>query len=391
MERAVAEQVEHLQAQGVAVTVVTQPPTGLTPSPTHPVNRPGAENRATTPAIDWRFVTYGHWPLRRNSVLDRLINYPRFVQDVRAHLAAHRLPATGLVHAHGLLVDAAPASCPLVYAPHGLEEFSRADWRKWLAYAPLRRQLRRAAQRAAVVIATDVSMRPAVIGALGVADARVVVVPNGVSVARLDALAANSMARGNSRDRTAVYGDPLFITCARLEKNKGLDVLVRALADVHPSLPSTWRWLIVGDGSQARHLQQSIVAFGLSPHITLLGQLPDDALHELLPQMDVFLLPSRYEGSSIATLEAMTHRLPVLATRVGGLPDKVVEGQTGWLVEPDDASALAGGLRRALASRARWTAMGERGRQLVLQRFNWPVLATQMISIYRQLSPSSNP
>jgi glycosyltransferase involved in cell wall biosynthesis len=112
----------------------------------------------------------------------------------------------------------------------------------------------------------------------------------------------------------------------------------------------------------------------------------DDALlHALYARADVFVHATRFEGSSLVTLEAMCHGLPVVATRAGGIPDKVVDGETGRLVEPGDPAALADALRPLLASPAGRTEMGERGRQRVLSRFAWGVLVERTIELYAEL------
>jgi glycosyltransferase involved in cell wall biosynthesis len=380
MERAVYEQIRHLSAAGLALTVVTQPP--ITAPPGDAQAHPDAE---IEPPISRRFARYGDLPLRRNSIADRLTNYPLFVRRVGRLLRAEPALAGDLVHAHGLLAAAAPPGPPLVYAPHGLEEFSRADWRKWLVYGPIRAALRRAAGRAAAVLATDAAMAPAVRVALRLPPERVRVIPNGVAVAALDRLVDPSRQAGLAR-RLGLAEAPLrLVTCARLEANKGLDLGLLALARSRDALPAGWRWWIVGAGREEAALRRQVAELGLEANVHLLGRLSDADLHSLLPAMDLYLMPSRYEGSSLATLEAMTHRLPALATRVGGIPDKVLPGRTGYLAPADDAEGLAAALRAALADRARWPALGEAGRALALDHFDWPAIARQLIGLYREL------
>jgi glycogen synthase len=380
MERAVYEQIRHLGAAGLSLAVVTQPPT------TAPARDSHADADAEIEqSISRRFVRYGDLPLRRNSIADRLTNYPLFVRRVGRLLRAEPALAGDLVHAHGLLAAAAPPGPPLVYAPHGLEEFSRADWRKWLAYGPIRAALRRAAGRAAAVLATDEAMAPAVRAALRLPPDRVRVVPNGVAVASLDGLVDLTRQTDLAR-RLGLAETPLrLVTCARLEANKGLDLGLVALARARAALPAGWRWWIVGAGREEAALRRQIAELGLAANVHLLGRLSDADLHTLLPRMDLYLMPSRYEGSSLATLEAMAHRLPVLATRVGGIPDKVLPDRTGYLAPAGDAEGLAAALRSALADRARWPALGEAGRALVLDRFDWPSIARQLIGLYGEL------
>ncbi|MGH7818718.1 MAG: glycosyltransferase, partial [Candidatus Binatia bacterium] len=86
--------------------------------------------------------------------------------------------------------------------------------------------------------------------------------------------------------------------------------------------------------------------------------------------------PTLYEGSSLVTLEAMAHGLAIVATRAGGIPDKVLEGETGWLAEPGDAAALASAIlrwRRATSEERR--RIGEAGRRRCEERFHWRVAA----------------
>ena len=97
----------------------------------------------------------------------------------------------------------------------------------------------------------------------------------------------------------------------------------------------------------------------LADHTLFAGKASDADLHAWYEAANVFVHPTRYEGSSIVTLEAMAHRQPVVASRAGGLPDKVRPGLNGWLVPPDDAGALSAALEDALSDPARLQAMGQ--------------------------------
>ena len=114
-------------------------------------------------AVMWREIPYRRYPLRRNSIPDRLVHYAAFSRRIGREIATLvRHERIDIVHAHGLAglgyAEAAqdlPGAPPLVLNPHGLEEFSQRNRAKWLAYAPFRHGLRRAARRSALVIATD--------------------------------------------------------------------------------------------------------------------------------------------------------------------------------------------------------------------------------------------
>jgi glycosyltransferase involved in cell wall biosynthesis len=119
--------------------------------------------------------------------------------------------------------------------------------------------------------------------------------------------------------------------------------------------------------------------------VHFVGRVGDELLHALYARADVFVHATRFEGSSLVTLEAMAHARPVVATRAGGIPDKVVDGETGRLVPPGDVAALAEALAGLLAAPERARAMGERGRERVRERFAWPALAERTVALYEEL------
>jgi glycosyltransferase involved in cell wall biosynthesis len=108
-------------------------------------------------------------------------------------------------------------------------------------------------------------------------------------------------------------------------------------------------------------------------------------LHAWYEAATLFVHPTRYEGSSLVTLEAMAHRRPVIASRAGGLPDKVRPGLNGWLVEPNDVEGLAAAIAEAVANPARLAEMGARSREIVEREFAWSVLVRQQIALYEDV------
>jgi glycosyltransferase involved in cell wall biosynthesis len=95
--------------------------------------------------------------------------------------------------------------------------------------------------------------------------------------------------------------------------------------------------------------------------------------------------PTRYEGSSLVTLEAMAHRRAIVASRAGGLPDKIQDGVNGWLVEPGNDGELARAIGEALSTPARLSAMGKESRRILESRFAWTALADEHIALYDEL------
>lgn len=132
-----------------------------------------------------------------------------------------------------------------------------------------------------------------------------------------------------------------LLAVGRLERQKGFDVLIDAIARATAG-GADLRVDICGEGSQAGSLQARIERCGAGERISLLGQRDD--VPQLMLEADALVHPARWEGFGLVLLEAMRAGLPVIATSVGAIPEVVADGETGLLVEPDDAAGLAAAL-----------------------------------------------
>ena len=397
LERHTGDLARHLLARGVGVSLVMPPAR----------RDAGGDDAFGDPRLTTHVVPYRTFPFagrRGTTILDRSTAYPLF--GWRAGRLAQRLVARGGVQiVHGMGASALGyavarardrlGTVPLVFNPHGLEEFGATDPSrvrlKRLAYRPLQAAVRACARAADRVVATDAALVPVVLRHLPVSSGRVCVVPNAVDLERIDEFAARARAAGGAQDlhRTIGMGqgDGLLVAVGRLEANKGFDVLVRALARlaVPGREPPRWHVVIIGDGSRQHALQQQVRAAGLGGRIHLVGRLPDAAVHAWFAAATLFVHPTLYEGSSLVTLEAMAHGRAVVATAAGGIPDKVIPGVTGWLVSPGDVQALAAALRSALSSRSRLPAMGQAGRAAVERQFSWTAVTDRLLDLYDEL------
>ncbi len=138
------------------------------------------------------------------------------------------------------------------------------------------------------------------------------------------------------------------------------------MIEVFPALQQQFanlHMVIIGDGPLRTDLQAQIDGLGLGEHISLAGHHPQVA--SLLPALDVFALPSQTEGLSIALLEACASGLAIVATRVGGNPEIIHDGDTGLLIPPDDNASLSQALVRLLASSKERTSLGQKARAWV--------------------------
>jgi len=389
LERSTFDLVRHLLDRGVRITLLTRPPVVTAGSPAW------AHEHLST-----RFVPYRTFPLagrRGTTILDRSTAYPLF--GYRLGRAAASLAAAGdvdLVYGLGASTlgyamarrRARNATVPLVMNPQGLEEFGGADGSyggrrvKRLGYEPLRRAVRYCADASDRVIATDRSLEAVIGQCLRVGPDRMRLVPNAVDVPACDA-AAHPGDAAQVRTTAGIGRDEVvLLSVARIERNKGLHILADALASL---TDLAWRWVMVGDGPFRRNVEERLAAGGILDRTRMVGRVDDRMLHAWYEAATVFVHPTQYEGSSIVTLEAMAHRLPVVATTAGGLPDKVRHGETGWLVPPGDAGALADALRLALLSGPKLATMGFAGRALVDAGFSWTRSAERMLAVFEEL------
>lgn len=181
-------------------------------------------------------------------------------------------------------------------------------------------------------------------------------------------------------------GVPVVGTVARLdEPKKGLAVLLHAMAELsgRPGAPD-WQLLLVGDGPAREPLQRLVSRLGLAGRVVFAGQRRD--VPSVLPVLDVFVCPSLYEGFGIAIVEAMAAGRPVVASAVGGVPEIVVDGETGLLAPAGDAAALADSIRRLLRDPELARRMGARGRDRARDLFSIDRMVRQHQRLYETLS-----
>lgn len=390
LERSVRDLVCHLAARDVQVVLIVPPPT---------VRLGGQTDPFASPRIQVRHVSYVTFPFanrRGTTVIDRSTAY--LIYGMRAGRRALGLALGGdvdLVHGFGASLLGATFgrhAVPLVLNPQGLEEFGATAEKqaplKRIGYAPLRWAVRHTARRADRIIATDAVLEPTVARHLSPRPDQLVTVPNGIDLIELGAMAGAADGR-LMRQRHQIGTDELvWLSVGRLEFNKGFDVLADAIGRVARSgrlAHRPWRWVIVGTGPYRREIEQAAREHGIASNLLLVGRASDRDLHAWYEAATVFVHPTRYEGSSLVTLEAMGHRRAVVATRAGGLPDKVRPGVNGWLVPPGDADALAAALGESCEAGDRLLDMGRLSRDIVEHEFAWNVIVKRQIEVYQDL------
>jgi glycosyltransferase involved in cell wall biosynthesis len=154
----------------------------------------------------------------------------------------------------------------------------------------------------------------------------------------------------------------LFV--GRLRIRKGVEVLLEALRDIRLA-----ELKIAGDGEHRGRLERRVKELELGKAVTFLGNCDAGRVRRLLPGAAALVVPSIYEGMPLVVLEAMAAGVPVVASAVSGIPEVVVDGETGWLVPPEDPRALRRALEDVLARPQEARRRGEAGRRRVDERF----------------------
>jgi glycosyltransferase involved in cell wall biosynthesis len=317
-------------------------------------------------------------PLHRSGV-------PFDVIDMRHQADLRRLLRSGLVR--GFVPDAVVSrSVSGLYVGYALARWRRAahvhnDHRQvGMALTPRReamtRLLARRIDRVIVVSADQVEAwrerhYPA---------ERIVRVANGVDAPEIaDTKLEIRRELGIAQDAVAA------LLVATLRPEKDVPAFVRAVRRARETQPELIG-LVAGEGPDRPAVEQAAAG---DPAVRLLGHRDD--ITRLLKAADLFVLSSRFEAVPMAILEAMAAGLPVLATGVGSIPDMVADGQSGLLVDPGDADAMAGALATLAADRSLREAMGAQGAQRHRERWNADTMVEGYARVLEELRPPADP
>lgn len=215
--------------------------------------------------------------------------------------------------------------------------------------------------------------------ARGVPATRIRVVPTGVDLQRFDPQRVTSQLR----QELGLAPDTLLVgTLAILRNKKGHRDLLAAIPQVLARLPAV-HFVIAGDGPQEEKLRTEAERLGISSHVHFLGLRRD--VPEILSALDLFVLPTREEALGTAFLEAQAMGVPVIGTRVGGVPETLRENETGLLVPANDPAALATALLDLLSQPEKRAAFARAARPWVESRFSIERMGEAMLQVYREL------
>jgi glycosyltransferase involved in cell wall biosynthesis len=209
--------------------------------------------------------------------------------------------------------------------------------------------------------------------------AKIEVVYNAVRLDRFEAPAPPGL-----REELGGGERPLVLTCARLDEQKGHDVLLHAAAE----LPGV-AFALAGEGPERGRLEALASELGVADRVAFLGRRDD--VPALLAACDVFALPSLYEGSSLAVLEAMAARRAVVSSAIGGTDELIDDGRSGLLVPPGNAGELRAALARVLGDEELRAGFARRARDRVERDFTPEAMTRANERIYRELLADGRP
>lgn len=188
----------------------------------------------------------------------------------------------------------------------------------------------------------------------------------------------------------------VVVTVGGLVARKGHDMVLRALSRLIPKFPDL-AYLIVGDGPHRPKLESLVHELGLDEHVVFAGKIKDELLPEIYALSEIFVMPSRenldacdVEGFGLVYLEAGACEKPVVAGRSGGVPDAVLDEQTGLLVDPNNLLELANALERLLNNRRLAETLGRQGRSRLIGKFEWPWIANRIHEIVETIVQKRN-
>lgn len=285
-----------------------------------------------------------------------------------------------VIHLHGAAAGASSwlrkrdRNFAIVVNPHGMEEFGKRSWPRE-ANRVFLRALARGARQADITISTDEILVNQVLSNLGVDSNKVRVIPNSVDVEKLRSEATFA----------AMSSTFTIVSVGRVVHNKGYDLLLAAIKEdsVQRRMPSGFRWVHYGSGPGANTIIRQAREHPVVD-LTVRSNQSDAIVQSAMSAANIFVQPSRYEGSSLTTLEAMAHGCVVVGTPVGGIPDKITDGVNGFLAREVSAVGLAHAIVRAAEASAQ--EIGREAMNTVEQRFSVDTTIRTYIQLYEELA-----
>jgi glycosyltransferase involved in cell wall biosynthesis len=249
----------------------------------------------------------------------------------------------------------------------------------------LRSSEKRLMKRADALIAVSQYTKKELTEFYNVGEEKIHVIYNGVDVEKFK---PPSRGKADLRRELGLASDRrMILFVGRLYSRKGLPTLLQAAREVVKDFTDA-QFVISGGGFKQNEekLRKLARQKAIEDNVSFVGYFPDENLPNLYAAADVFVLPALYENFPFAILEAMSTGLPVISTQVGGIPELVIDKQSGLLTEPGNHEQLADAIVRLLQDSNFAEKLGRKARQLVEEKFAWPLITRQVIDLYRNIA-----
>ncbi len=207
------------------------------------------------------------------------------------------------------------------------------------------------------------------------------VIPNAVETTRFSHSFTKEERTQKAVELGKREGEVWLVTTSRLVPKNAVDTVIRAM----PHMPSQVRFVVGGIGPEEHALRALAKELGVEERVLFLGHIEQKDLPLVLSVCDIFTRPSRSEGLGISFIEAMAVGLPVVATRVGGIPDFLTDGETGWAVDVDAPKQIAEAVQDILNNPEKAKRVVENAKALVAHRYDWNTVAEQMRALFTRL------
>lgn len=214
-----------------------------------------------------------------------------------------------------------------------------------------------------------------------VPDDRIALIPSGIDMRTYAPV--NGDRKCELRHKYHWGAEPVLGIIARLSDVKGQDVLIEAMTKIRAQIPDA-KLIMVGEGKMESALRGMVTRLGLEQNVFFYPLACK--VSEILPALDIFVMPSRQEGLGLSIMEAQASGLPVVASRVGGIPSLIEDGKTGFLVEPENPDALARTIVAALRDKNRLARIAKAGREFVRGNCSADTMVEKTLTRYKSIS-----
>lgn len=207
---------------------------------------------------------------------------------------------------------------------------------------------------------------------LGVDDRQIVIINNGIDLSKY-----------NNLSELDIVGDPKLLYVGRLQKIKGVDILIRAFSIIHKLFPNSYLY-IVGDGGEKNNLISITDDIGIRKFVNFVGYIPpSEQLYRYYISCNILILPSHIENFPITLLEAMFFKIPIIATKTGGITDLMKDRINGLLVKPGDHIELAKSIANLYNNKKMQIQFIEYNKSLI-EKYSWNTIIKKYIDLFKK-------